>query len=218
MRTLTSFSLFSMIALSLLLTNAVRAEEAWELKKDAQGIQVYTRKVPGTKFREFKALTVVDAPVTNIIAVLKDAENFPEWMPDAENVKLLHIEDAEQYHYIESPAPWPVSDRDGIYHLSYSQDADTNIVSIRIAGAPEYLPEQSGKVRISTIEGFWRLTPLDNGSVAVHYQLYVHPGGNLPGWLVNRTVEDSPFTLLAHLKTRVQLEQYQHMTYSFLTK
>ena len=44
----------------------------WELKRNKDGIKVYTRSIEESTFREFKAVSTLEGSITEIAAVIKD--------------------------------------------------------------------------------------------------------------------------------------------------
>ena len=91
----------------------------WELRKDKNGIQVYTREVEGSNLDEFKGVGTVNASVESIVQILQDADNMKDWLPDCKESELLKLEQKDQYHYTITTAPWPVKNRDSYIHFEY---------------------------------------------------------------------------------------------------
>jgi hypothetical protein len=89
----------------------------------------------------------IKATPDDVVKVLRDANAFRQWMPDVAASELLKVSATDQYHYLENKAPWPVSNRDGIYHFTYAKTAD-GVVTVRVEAVPDYLPQREGKVRI----------------------------------------------------------------------
>ncbi len=196
------FSVAALIAVGLLTGKAVFAQKAWSLAKDADGIQVYVRDVADSPLREFRGEVQVKAKLEQVVQALREANAFRKWMPDVITSDLLKSSDTEQFHYIENKAPWPVSNRDGVYHFSYSRPADGSVV-VRVEAVPNYLPARDGRVRIPKAEGQWRVVPNTDG-VSVSYQMHASPGGSIPNWLANQTVVDTPFGTLKALRRHLQ--------------
>ncbi|HEX7804097.1 MAG TPA: START domain-containing protein [Pseudoxanthomonas sp.] len=178
------------------------AQEGWSLAKNVDGIKVYTRNVPGSPLREFRGEVQLKATPDSVVRVLRDANAFRTWMPDVAVSELLKATDTEQFHYLDNKAPWPVSNRDGVYHFTYSRAGD-DTVTIRVEAVPDYLPVREGKVRIPQANGQWRLVPNAAG-VNVTYQMHAAPGGSIPTWLANQTVVDTPYGTLKALRRHLQ--------------
>lgn len=193
-----------MFVASFGLAAAANAEAPWSLKKEADGIKVYTRVVPSSALREFRGEVEVAASPERVVQVLKDAGAFRKWMPDVVKSELLKSTDTDQYHYLENAAPWPVSHRDGIYHFTYQRSSDAiATVRVRVEAVPNYQPERDGIVRVPRAEGAWTLVPTSKGT-NVAYQMLAVPGGSIPNWLANQTVVDTPFKTLKGLRAYIQ--------------
>ncbi len=196
---------YATLLLAICFCQVSRADEAWTLAKDADGIRVYTRSVANSHLREFKAEVEIPTNLERVMQVLKDANSFRRWMPDVVRSDLLFSSDKEQYHYVENAAPWPVSNRDGVYHYTFprAEDADPAVTIVRVEAAPDYSPRRDGRVRISKCDGYWRIAPKGN-VVEVTYQIHADPGGSIPSWLANATVVDTPFNTLKNLRGYIQ--------------
>ena len=53
---------------------------SWELKKEDDGISVYTREVEGSAFKELKINFNVKTTLSAIIALFKDVPSYPDWV------------------------------------------------------------------------------------------------------------------------------------------
>ncbi len=186
----------------LLASQATFAQDGWSLAKESEGIKVYVRTVEGSPLREFRGEVQIKATPDDVVKVLRDANAFRQWMPDVAASELLKATDTDQYHYLDNKAPWPVSNRDGIYHFTYAKAGD-GAVTVRVEAVPGYLPQREGKVRIPQAQGQWKLVPSTDG-VSVTYQMHASPGGAIPNWLANQTVVDTPYGTLKALRNNLQ--------------
>ncbi len=201
--------------ISILILPLAFSQNDWKLKKERKGIKVYTRAVEGSGFKQFKGITEVGAPLSSIIGVLMDIDSYTEWSPKTAEARVLEKEgDHRTIHYIKTNAPWPVSDRDGIYTMNVQKTG--NKVKVDVGCKPTYLPEVEGVVRIQETAGGWELTPLQNGKVEVKYQVHSEPGGSIPSWLANSSVVDIPYETLTNLKEQVKKSKYQNLSFQFL--
>ncbi|SFD58442.1 START domain-containing protein [Paracidovorax konjaci] len=186
----------------LLASQPTFAQDGWSLAKESEGIKVYVRTVEGSPLREFRGEVQIKSTPDDVVKVLRDANAFRQWMPDVAASELLKATDTEQYHYLDNKAPWPVSNRDGVYHFTYAK-ADDGAVTVRVEAVPDYLPERAGKVRIPQAQGQWKLVP-DADGVNVTYRMHASPGGAIPAWMANQAVVDTPYGTLKALRSRLQ--------------
>ena len=198
---------------------SIFAQDNWELRKNKDNIKVYTKKVEGFSMKAFKATSVLETTIPRLVAVMMDADNFYKVVPTSKSSKLLKIvSDSERIYYVSSDAPWPVSDRDGIYSMKFSQDPNTKAVTIEVGCLPDYIAKNDGYVRVPASEGLWRFTPFSDGKVEVYYQNVSDPGGSIPTWLANSSVINIPFETIKNLEERVAMKEYDGQTFSFLEK
>ena len=193
-------------------------KEGWDLKKEGEGIFVYTKSVPGFEYKAIKVYANFNTSMSSIIAVLKDVPAYTSWVyicKESNNLKKLS--ETEEYYFTETAPPWPLRNRDVVVKSTFSQDPVTKIVTSRfVAVEDESYPEVDGLVRIKEMEGEYVLMPQDDGSIDIHYQLKANPAGLLPVWLVNMTIANGPFQSFLKLKTKVSEEKYQRARYDFL--
>ena len=200
--------LFSLAMAGLLLCGPAFADEtAWELKKDAEGIQVYTRKVEGSPIKEFKGIMVAKIPLDRVIAVFEDTPSACEWMHNCEEFKQLEEKSPdERIFYLHQKLQWPVSDRDVVTYRIRKQDPQTKAVSYTFSEVPGLYPLQKDRVRMLFIRTLWRFTPREDGKVEVYYQVHLDPGGKIPKWVVNQLSVDVPFYTLERFRKFLQSE------------
>ncbi len=192
-------------------------EAAWEKAIDEDGVVIHTRKVEGQAFKEFRGRVRIKASLTSLVALITDMQAAPDWIDTCVKGKVLEqVSPTESYTYSLNNAPWPVADRDAVVHNRITQDPATRAVTITQTGVPDRIPKTKRVVRVKKLEGFWRLTPKEGGTVEVTYQVLNDPGGNLPAWLVNATATSQPFKTLKNMRTVVQREKYQHAELDFV--
>lgn len=204
--------------MAILMMAAITASaDDWKPERDRNGIQVYTRRVEGIAFKQYKGITTLKAPLPAVLAVIEDIEAAPEWVDSCERMELVErISPTESYTYSYVPAPWPVKDRDAVVHNIISQDPKTFIVTITQQAAPDKKARTKKAVRVERIEGLWILTPKKDGSTELVYQVLSDPGGGLPAWLVNAVAISQPFNTLENLQDMVQKEKYAGASFDFI--
>lgn len=211
MRTL----LFSLL-LTLLTADLALAGD-WALKKDEDGIQVYLRHRKGSEFRSFLGRTEVDGSLSRIVAVLKDGDSITHWLKDCEQADYLSAFDPDGYlMYFRTRAPWPVQDRDYALRYRLEQDPQTLAVTLRFQGDARAAPENRECVRVTRIDGVWRLLPQPSGKIRLEYEVNADPNGRIPAWLANQFVVDQPFSTLKKLRAQLLLPPYQDAHFDFI--
>lgn len=204
-----------LVALSAL--GAWADEADWEKAHEEDGIQVYLRDVPGSKFKEYRAVMYVEASLSCLVSLVEDKEAAPQWLHYCQEARTLTREsDLVSYTYSVSGLPWPIRDRDMVFVNRLVQDDDTKAVTIFSEAVPDYVPEEPKLVRIRELRGFWQFTPQEDGGVEVVYQLHSEPGGGLPGWLANLGVVQQPLNTLKKMREYAKRSEYQTATLSYI--
>ncbi|AXO88945.1 hypothetical protein DZC75_13390 [Pseudomonas parafulva] len=176
--------------------------ENWQVAKNEEGIQVSLSEVAGSKYKAYRGVTVIKAPLAKIKALQEDVASSCAWVHECKSQKLLKHEGDQSWTYTQFNTPWPVTPRDSILHVTTVQEADGSLTR-KLEGEPKYLPEEKGFVRVAQVEGFWKLVPKGD-STEVTYQVHTEPGGSVPSWLANKFVVEAPFNTLKALRERAQ--------------
>ncbi len=196
------------IVLVLLCTRVIAGQGEWVLEKDTDGVRVYTRSVPGWSVRQFRGVVEIEARVESLLALLDDNASCPRWIHNCISSELLERSDTHRkYSYMQTKAPWPVKKRDTIL-ITTTTITDDHVEITGIA-EPDYLPQDRKFVRIPKQEIRWELTPMRNGYVQVVFESKFDPGGSVPDWALNRTLIDTPFNTLTHMRLLVQEPEYR---------
>lgn len=197
-----------MIYLNLILIVAfscveVKNEQSkWNLRKQENGIRVFTQPTEDSDFETFRAITNINAQPDEIMEVLLDLEKVPEWIPDITHSRLLEGKrKGKGIVYVQYNLPWPISDRDVVFEHQFKRDADTLWLCSEIERG--YLNKKEEYTRVESLKGFWKLVDLGNSTLAT-YQLHSDPGGKLPAWLVNWKITEAPYKTLRNLRKRVE--------------
>lgn len=170
----------------------------WEIDKSKDGIAVYTRTEQGSEFKSFKAEALLNAPIAEIIEILKNANDYTRWYGFTKTAKILKQEKHVQYNYVETIFPWPFSNRDMVYKMSIDS-LDPNRIKISLVGLPDYIEEKKGIVRMIKAEGYILLQSTAYHT-AITYVFHSEPGDHIPPGLANHSIAELPFRTLKGLR------------------
>jgi len=189
----------------------------WKLKKNENGIEVYTRYAENSPLKEVRVITEVQSSLSAIIALLLDVKNYPNWIYSCSEASILSVtNDHDEYHYQVTHLPWPLSNRDMIWHFKIEQEETMKIVTVANTSQPDYIPAKKGIVRVKRVESNYKLTPLNNGKIKVEFEIFVDPGGNIPAWLINANIVTAPYKTMVGMIN--QLPNYQKASFPFITE
>ena len=193
-------------------------DEAWKLRRDREGIQVYTRSVAGSPFDAVRATAVVETVrLTSLVALIQDAEACPEWADRcAESYLIEQLSENESLIYTHSDMPFPVKDRDVVAHVSWSQDPVTFEVMMNSVAITGRIDEVRGRLRLTDARAIWRFTPLPSGEVAIFSEAHINPGSSLPGWVTNMLLVDTPFETMKSFVAEAVKPKYADAQLSFI--
>lgn len=174
-------------------------------------LKIFTCPVPSSDFLSFVGVAELDASRDAVLALLYDIESATEWVWKTSEMRLLQelSEDDGRVVYQLVSAPWPVTDREIISRSEGFMDPETGEAYISIEGLPDFLPPDSRYVRVPRLTGAWNITPLGEDRCRVVFRLHIEPGGEIPSWLANIAVIDTPYHTLCNLKEMVKRDKYK---------
>jgi hypothetical protein len=135
--------------------------------------------------REIRATGTIDQPLPRLLAVLRDVEHYPDFMPPTEKVEVLRQDADTRWAHITINPAW-ISRRDYCVQIRWTRFPDGSMGSRWVQFEDGCPSPQKGVVRHLRTEGTWRLRALDDGHTFVEYQAITDPGGSVPAWLINR--------------------------------
>ena len=178
------------------------AQGRWELRKNENGIAVYTRKAAAGNLKELRVLCELDATKADLINTLLDISDYSSWVYSNKKSVILKTESPQRIiYYTQSHLPWPIKDRDLIIELSI--DPSPDLLSIRAKSIPDFLPGDKDYVRVPYSLALWKVTQVTEGKLKVDYTFSVDPGGSIPAWLVNATLTIGPYNSFVKLKQKL---------------
>jgi hypothetical protein len=182
-----------MILFCLVATEVYSQSNECDLKRDKDGVKVYTCKSDYDKFKSLKAEFVLEnTSIEKLEAFLRDVSNYPTWQYNMTEAKVLAWKDANELIYRSViDAPWPLEDRELIMRF-WSDDNQGDYVYFYMENTSFDYPIDEELIRVPFMKGQWRVKRTMNNSLYVEYFLRIDPGGTVPAWLVNIAMADGP--------------------------
>lgn len=197
------------------LAASATADEAWQLEKEADGIRIESRAVPGWSIHEIRGTARVAAPLATVAAVLDDVSAIPQLNDVVAEARVLQRDSATRYRlYAAMKMPWPVSNRDIVNQREITQNPAKHMLSIVDTAVPD-AEQKKGYVRIVKSRQEWQLTPTADGEVIAQLQLLSDPGG-MPAALINSMAVNTPFKTLVKLRELSRQARYAQARPAFL--
>lgn len=193
------------------------SQSGWSLKKDKEGIKVYTENVGDSRFKMVKVECTMDASLSQLASLLLHAENLPQWVLSTKKAYVVkRISASEVYYYCEMNTPWPISRRDMVIELSVSQDSVTKIMTVHADNIDKIIPDKPGIIRVPISHATWIVTPLRANKIKITYTIRIDPGGGVPAWMVNMFIVKIPYESFRKLKTFIKETSSKEIVLNFL--
>jgi hypothetical protein len=203
-----TFLVFTLVGFSL------RAQNNWNLKKNKDGIRIYTRTDQSSKINQIRVDMEMQGTISEMAAVMLDLKDHVKWSYATKSCNLVRkISESELYFYTEMNSPWPLSNRDLIVHLLITKDSTKRVLNITEIDVPKYLPETQSIVRVPVSKAVWIITQVDMHTIHIDYQIQIDPGGSVPAWLVNMFATKCPYESFKNLSTQIALEKYRYKSF-----
>lgn len=181
------------------------AQQECELKKEKDGIKISACPVAGSDVKAIHVEFDVTSTPEKYISIVTDIDNYKLWRYREKNHRLVKkISDHELIYYTQISAPFPVSDRDLVSHLTIQRDSATQILTVVVEAIPDYLPEKNDFVRVPKSKSVMKLTPLKNNRLHADCFIEVDPGGQIPAWVVNSFSTTAPYETFRNLIQRME--------------
>ncbi len=181
------------------------SQEEWTLKKNENGIEVYTRKLNSEKYKEIRVICEMNGSADQLIKILQDVNHHKDWVYKTTKSYLISRKNKDTlFYYSQIDLPWPASNRDATVELAFAKDTANKKLNIAVRSIPNLLPEKQNIIRVPYSLGLYDVTTLPGNRIKIDYTLSVDPGGTLPAWLVNYTATIGPYKTFMKLKELVE--------------
>lgn len=168
------------------------AQPVWKLKKEDDGIRIFTASTDTSEYKLLKVELEVNATAQQVLSFLSEVGHQPEWIYGVHSARMLKVLHPDEFiYYSEVGLPWPCSDRDYVAHLTVSRPTE-GVVMLDSHAEPDYVPCRKGLVRVRKSVAHWEIRSLSPTRQSVTYMLSFSPGGLIPPWLINMFMTKGP--------------------------
>lgn len=190
----------------LILSAALFSQAGWKKEFSKNGIDVYTRPMPGTSIKEFKGTGVIDGTIEEVNAVLDNIPGLKSWMPDCLVSRVVEKKGAGHliiYQVIKTP--WPLEHRDFTFETVITKGGDRIIRTVKAVSHPS-VPPVDKYVRITDMNGEWILKRYGESGDKTYaeYRIKSDPGGNIPASIANSTSKKLPYETILGLRKQLK--------------
>lgn len=179
------------------------AQDNCKLRKDEDGIKVFTCHVDTSKFKSIISEFDIMCSSEDLIRAVVDISGYTKWQFNTREAKVIsRISETEKIYRTVIAAPWPVTDRDMVVHLRISKNE--NEISITTDSESGIVEVQPDLVRVPFSHAQWIVTTKNKSQLHVKYKMLIDPGGSVPAWLVNWTCANAPLQSFQNLKAMME--------------
>jgi hypothetical protein len=174
------------------------------LKKDNDGVKVYTCKSDTSKFRSLKAeFSVQDVSIAELKTFLFTVPKYLNWQYHAIEANLVKaISDSEMIYRVVIDAPWPLDNREMVVQFT-ADIKDQDNAKFTINSVASDYPQNEDLIRVPFSQASWTITRANN-TLHVIYKMNIDPGGYVPPLLVNIAMADGPHQSFRNLKKLIE--------------
>ena len=177
--------------------------EPCDLKRNSDGIKVYTCKTDYQKFRLLRAeFELNNISIPELKKFLWDVPNYVSWQYNMIESELLSSTGDNELAYRSLvDAPWPVENRELVLKVRMKE---TSAVTHIFIHSFDYEKQPAHDVvRVPFFDASWTIIPSGN-TLKITYTLRIDPGGAVPAWLANLAMAEGPFVSFKKLKQQIE--------------
>ena len=197
---------FIVIFYNLAFSGNLSAQD-WNFIKESDGIKIFTRSEESSALKSFKGEADLKTDMEKISKVIQQTENYDLWNDDISEIKVLGYEkDKYIKYYLVYDVQWPFSDRDLCVEALISTNPVTGKRVVLATPLPGVIPENPDMVRITNYWQQWTMEPAGNGMIHLTLEGSVDPGGNIPAWLTNLVISNTPLNIMRQVREQVEVK------------
>jgi len=157
---------------------------------------IFTAQLPeeGSNIAWGQAVIVLDQPIEEVLPIVRDYDNYVQFMPNFTKSKVLAQRGSRAMVYMEVSVAKGAFTLWGQLNLAeHPENGDSRVVEARLMEG-----------NIDAFSATWTLTPVDGGArTEVDFKIYVDPDIPLPSSIFSRENERAAGRTVRALRTRV---------------
>jgi hypothetical protein len=182
------------------------AQEDWTLRKQKDGITIYTREREGNPLKEYRFSATIETPINVVYKFLSDVKLHPEWVYQCAGLTIIDEEpDIFVTYHTLYDIPWPAADRDLVARAVIQWADDSARVRILTEEIDQEYDLEKGIVRMPDYKEDVVLERIDERNTLFRTEGYADPGGRIPPWLTNMFLVEGIYDCV--ITTREQTEK-----------
>jgi hypothetical protein len=191
------------IAFCLMAGRPVQCQSpCWELKREREGVTIYTRESPDSPLKEYRVSAIHNFPMEELYKMSIDLESRPKWVIHCTGLEIIDTVDGRIRYHTSYAVPWPFLDRDLVVEeeLVYKGPDSAHLLTRSI-----YLdyPLGDGMVRMPRYREEVFFEKIDACRTRFRAEGFADPGGSVPAWLVNMFLVDGIYDSVISTRERM---------------
>jgi hypothetical protein len=190
-------------------TSFAQDKYQWKLEDTDDDCQIYTSPVAGMAYVAAKTTCTVNARIDVIGFILRDVENFKDWMDDCKDTKMLKVIDDEKdvfIFWLRQHIPL-FTDRDVVLKTDVNITPQKSVIKTVSTNEMPYDPDK-GYVRMPSMTTEYTLEWVDKDHTKVTFMINPDLGRGLPKGITNSQIKKNPFKSIKGLKKMVKVQKY----------
>ncbi|MBP7735905.1 MAG: hypothetical protein KA369_08030 [Spirochaetes bacterium] len=183
----------------------------WKLEGMKNGCQVYTSPVPGKEYIAAKAVCVIPARMEVVGMVLRDIINYPTWMSDCVNTKMLKVvnDQADVFVFWFQQHVPILTDRDMVLKSNVTLNYPKGWCLINAFSTNDMAYDaKKGYVRMPRFSCEFLLEWVDRENTRVSFLIDPDLGPGVPVGIANSTIKSIPAKSMEKMKLMVKHPNY----------
>ena len=182
------------------------ARDDWRLRKEENGIKVYTREREESHLYMYKVKTKIGMEPRKVYEHVVDFGENVKYMELVDSMAYMdHRQDERYVNYMRFDLPWPVQNREMVMDMRVHMGPE----KIRLVSSNITMTGASGEDMIP-VEDFYEEWVIESaqGKDMTHITVHgwVNPGGAIPLWVVNLFSVRIPFRFISGIIKELKKE------------
>jgi hypothetical protein len=183
----------------------------WKFVDTEDGCQIYTSVVAGKEYIASKTSCVIPAKMEIIATLIKDIANYPEWMEDCKETKMLKVVDDENdvsiFWFRQHITLF--TDRDMVLKSKVKMNIEKGQYLI-YGDLTNEMSYDSGKgyVRMPSFNSLFTLDWIDREHTRVTLIIDPDIGKGVPSSIANSLIKKTPYKSLKKMMKEVKKSKY----------
>ena len=183
----------------------------WKFESTEDNCQIYTSAVAGKEYIAAKTTCLIPARIEVIGTILREIADYPEWMHDCKETKMLKVVDEQNdvlIFWLRQHVKL-LTDRDIVIKSRTTIDLQ-NSTNLVYGDSTNDIPYDSGKgyVRMPTFYSLFTLQWVDLENTKVTLMVDPDMWKGLPAGITNSIIKTTPLKTLKNLMKMVKKPKY----------